>query len=497
MSLSTIAGPRRRRPGTRTRLLPCLVLAIAAACGGTESPDGASVWGTAFALRADGAVLYGGRVLRNGGAGVSDDGLVARLEEIGDAMAKEHLAPDSGSGPLIPDEWLVVRAEGDVSFSVLWGFRERCGSLSNPIWKLAFDMREVEGVDRDWLHLARLPASLVLGHGTPGAPRAPMWHMRARSFRAAEEDEPAARVRHVLEIESTGLLLGGDDAALLAACVAEETFDYVAVRCEPTVAWRDVAQVLELLQARPVEFGLALSPRAPTPDGAPTWLRGFEVGAKGRVLYDGHAVREPGKPWAESEVTAKLAAIELAMEKQHFNAEAGTGPRFAGEWLVVRVEDDVRFGDLWPFLESCLSKYAGIGKIAFDVRECAGPSAEWVFVRAYFEDLEKYRGCGGLLAAGPYPRWTVVTDAAEPSRTKHVFDLVEGDLRLEFASAAALWAHPAPHERDWCNLRCGEDVLWRELVPALEHSGAWPFPSRITVPAGGRTLWKQLRNDDE
>ncbi len=51
-------------------------------------------------------------------------------------MPKEHLNKDAGTGPMIPDNPLLIRADQNTEFKFIQRIMEKCGKQGIQIWKL-------------------------------------------------------------------------------------------------------------------------------------------------------------------------------------------------------------------------------------------------------------------------------------------------------------------------------------------------------------------------
>ena len=75
--------------------------------------------------------------------------LKAYLGDVADMREKEHFNKEEGTGPLIPGEALLIRADENTPFKYIQKAMEFCGLQDVQIWKVQLAATEAEEKDRE------------------------------------------------------------------------------------------------------------------------------------------------------------------------------------------------------------------------------------------------------------------------------------------------------------------------------------------------------------
>ena len=432
--------------------LPFLALA---GCGGPSTPDGKPVWDDIMELHADGSVLLGRQVLRRADQPWGESRVPGALADIARRMEEEHFNAENESGPLVPGEWLPLSVAEEVCYADFYSLLETIRSRDVLIGKTTFLVHGAEEERDKWLYVREFAAV-----GTSCVFRDP-------SVRLTIAAQPSGAV-HVLEdVDArTRFELRTIEDVLKHPLVAAKGLPRIA--CARDVKWRDVIPVLEAQGVFPGCTWLL---------GDAVWYGPFEIHADGVLYYDGARLREKGDPRGDGAVREKLREIASEMSMGHLDPENASGHLFVQDRLPVLVEMGATFEDLWPLLRMCLSHGVGISRFAFGAAEYPRDEESWVCVDAGPEWLEDVHV--NALPASPQPCWTV---HMVEGRARHLFELVDGDARIESPDPDALAKEPEVAEQAWWNLRCGPDVPWSELLPVVELLHEFPFSLEVPVP---------------
>jgi biopolymer transport protein ExbD len=71
------------------------------------------------------------------------------LHDAADKMEPEHFNKEAGTGPMIPGEALLIRADESTPFKHVQKLMEICGIKGIEIWKVQFAASETEADDKD------------------------------------------------------------------------------------------------------------------------------------------------------------------------------------------------------------------------------------------------------------------------------------------------------------------------------------------------------------
>ncbi len=75
--------------------------------------------------------------------------VIAWLAEVSRKMEKAHFNKEAGTGPMIPDEFLLIRADQSTSFRHIQKLMEFCGKKGVEIWKIQLAAAEPPTEDKE------------------------------------------------------------------------------------------------------------------------------------------------------------------------------------------------------------------------------------------------------------------------------------------------------------------------------------------------------------